>query len=79
MHKGAHWCPQNKTILTVKEPLSLLYSLYKFNRYLRMPTHGSFAMFIRNEFILSDTSRNPSGPQYIFSTPIEYINQYYYA
>ncbi len=68
------------TLVMSRDPVDANLSLYKFWQKTRpeLDTGGSLSAFIRQEFIVYDNS-TAGMPHYLYQTPTEYWNQFYYA
>jgi hypothetical protein len=76
-----HLRPATPLVIMVKEPLSQNVSLFRHWQRTRPSLIGerSFAEFIRCEFVVHDNSFGGRGPKYIFPTPTDYWNQFYFS
>jgi hypothetical protein len=76
-----HLYPTLPLIVMVKEPVRQNVSLFQHWTRTRPGLLGgrTFAQFIRSEFLVHDNSHGGRGPKYLFPTPTEYWNQFYFS
>jgi hypothetical protein len=76
-----HLFPTQPLIVMVKEPVPQNVSLFHHWTRTRPGLIGgrTFAEFIRSEFLVHDNSYGGRGPKYLFPTPTDYWNQFYFS
>jgi hypothetical protein len=76
-----HLFPTQPLIVIVKEPVQQNVSLFHHWTRTRSGLVGgrTFADFIRSEFLVHDNSYGGRGPKYLFPTPTDYWNQFYFS
>jgi hypothetical protein len=76
-----HLFPALPIIVMVKEPVRQNLSLFHHwaRTRPRLVGGGTFAEFIRSEFLVHDNSHGGRGPKYLFPTPTDYWNQFYFS
>ena len=76
-----HLFPALPLIVMVKEPVQQNVSL--FNHWARtrpsLVGQRTFSQFIRSELLVHDNSFGGRGPRYLFPTPTDYWNQFYFS
>jgi hypothetical protein len=76
-----HLFPAAPLIVMVKEPVQQNVSL--FNHWTRtrpsLVGQRTFSEFIRSELLVHDNSFGGRGPRYLFPTPTDYWNQFYFS
>ncbi len=77
----AHLYPTLPLIVMVKEPVQHNVSLFHHWTRTRPGLLGgrTFAQFIRSELLVHDNSYGGRGPKYLFPTPTDYWNQFYFS
>jgi hypothetical protein len=76
-----HLFPALPLIVMVKEPVRQNVSLFHHWVRTRPGLVGgrTFPDFIRSEFLVHDNSHGGRGPKYLFPTPTDYWNQFYFS
>lgn len=79
--RSGHAHPELPMIVMAKEPVQHNVSLYRHWIRTRPGLVGqrSFSEFVRSEIIVHDNSFGGRGPKYLFQTPTDYWNQYYFS
>lgn len=73
--------PYTPFIVMVRHPLHWLEAVHRFWRARRpgVSVPNSVSRFARSRFELHDTSFDGVGPHYLFATPLDYWNHFYFA
>lgn len=76
-----HLFPTLPLIVMVKEPVQQNVSLFHHWTRTRPGLVGgrAFGEFIRSDFLVHDNSYGGRGPKYLFPTPTDYWNQFYFS
>jgi hypothetical protein len=78
---AGHGRPSVPLVIMVKEPVRQNVSL--FRHWQRTRPHllagRSFSQFVRAELIVHDNSYGGRGPKYLFATPTDYWNAFYFS
>lgn len=79
--RASHSHPELPMVVMVKEPVQHNVSLYRHWRRTRPGLVGqrSFSEFIRSELVVHDRCFGGRAPKYLFATPTDYWNQYYFS
>jgi hypothetical protein len=78
---ASHLHPTTPLIVMIKEPVQQNVSFFNHWSRTRPGLIGrrTFAEFIRSEFLVHDNSYGGKGPKYLFPTPTDYWNQFYFS
>ena len=78
---GQHLRPAAPLLIMVKEPVRHNVSLFSHWKRTRPGLLGEqdFSQFIRSELIVHDNSYGGKGPKYLFPTPTDYWNAFYFS
>lgn len=76
-----HDQPKIPMIVMVREPSAVLKSTYEFFRITRKPIieDRTFSEYLRSELIVHDRQDRKGAPQYLFPTPVDYWNHFYWS
>lgn len=78
---GRHFRQAVPVVVMVREPTAVMKSTYEFFKVFRksMIADRTFSEFLRHEFFAHDRQDPNGAPQYLFPTPVDYWNQYYWS
>jgi hypothetical protein len=81
MSHDRHLRPTAPLVVMIKEPVHQNVSLFRHWQRTRPDLLGSkdFSQFIRSELIVHDNSFGGKGPKYLFPTPTDYWNAFYFS
>jgi hypothetical protein len=78
---SGHRLPAAPLVVMVKEPVQQNVSFFAHWMRTRPGLAGNrtFSEFIRSQFLVHDNSHGGRGPKYLFATPTDYWNQFYFS